>query len=37
MTPCPFVDASAMISMMTGESDADKLADLLEAERLRLY
>ena len=31
-----FVDASAMISMMTGESDADGLADRLEAERQRL-
>jgi ribonuclease VapC len=31
-----FVDASAMISMMAGESDADELADRLEAERLRL-
>lgn len=27
-----FVDASAMISMMTGESDADELADRLERE-----
>ena len=31
-----FVDASAMISMMTGESDADGLADKLGAERQRL-
>ena len=31
-----FVDASAMISMMTGASDADRLADRLEAERQRL-
>lgn len=31
-----FVDASAMISMMVGESDADDLADRLGAERLRL-
>ena len=31
-----FVDASAMISMMTGESDADGLADRLGAERQRL-
>jgi ribonuclease VapC len=31
-----FVDASAMISMITGESDADELADRLESERLRL-
>lgn len=31
-----FVDASAMISMMAGESDADDLADRLGAERLRL-
>lgn len=30
-----FVDASAMISMMTGEADADALADRLEADRLR--
>jgi ribonuclease VapC len=31
-----FVDASAMISMMTGEGDADALADRLEADPLRL-
>lgn len=31
-----FVDASAMISMMTGESDADELADRLGAAGLRL-
>jgi ribonuclease VapC len=31
-----FVDASAMISMMTGESEADGLADRLGAERQRL-
>ena len=31
-----FVDASAMIAMMAGESDADELADRLGAERLRL-
>ena len=31
-----FVDASAMISMMTGESEANGLADKLGAERLRL-
>jgi len=31
-----FVDASAMISMMAGESDADELADRLGAERTRL-
>jgi ribonuclease VapC len=31
-----FVDASAMISMMAGESDADDFADRLGAERLRL-
>lgn len=31
-----FVDASAMIAMMAGESDADALADRLGAERLRL-
>ena len=31
-----FVDASAMISMMAGEGDADELADRLGAERSRL-
>jgi ribonuclease VapC len=31
-----FVDASAMISMMTGEPDADALADRLGAETQRL-
>ena len=31
-----FVDASALIAMMTGEPDAADLTDLLEAERLRL-
>lgn len=31
-----FVDASAMISMMAGENDADELADRLAAARLRL-
>jgi ribonuclease VapC len=31
-----FVDASAMVAMMAGESDADELADRLEAEQLRL-
>lgn len=31
-----FVDASAMISMMLGENDADALADQLEAEAIRL-
>lgn len=31
-----FVDASAMIAMMTGEPDADALADRLESEDLRL-
>jgi len=31
-----FVDATAMISMMTGESDADSLSDRLEAEQPRL-
>ena len=31
-----FIDASAMISMMVGESDADALADRLEAERPRM-
>jgi ribonuclease VapC len=32
-----FVDASAMIAMMVGEGDADELADLLGADRQRLY
>lgn len=32
-----FVDASALISMMTGEDDADALADRLETDPLRLY
>jgi ribonuclease VapC len=31
-----FIDASAMISMMTGESDANELADQMEAEQSRL-
>jgi ribonuclease VapC len=31
-----FVDASAMISLMTGEDDADDLADRLGAEQSRL-
>ena len=31
-----FVDASALIAIMTGEPDAADLTDLLEAERLRL-
>jgi ribonuclease VapC len=31
-----FVDASAMIAMMTGEAEADRLADRLEAERERV-
>ncbi|MDR3740803.1 MAG: type II toxin-antitoxin system VapC family toxin [Terracidiphilus sp.] len=31
-----FVDASALISIITGEPDAAALADQLEAERLRL-
>jgi ribonuclease VapC len=31
-----FVDASAMIAMMTGEGDADALADRLETDPLRL-
>jgi ribonuclease VapC len=31
-----FVDASAMISLMTGEDDADDLADRLGAEESRL-
>jgi ribonuclease VapC len=31
-----FVDASAMIAMIAGESDADVLADRLEAEPLRI-
>ena len=32
-----FVDASAMISMMAGEPDADELADRLGAETQRLW
>ena len=31
-----FVDASAMIAMIVGETDADALADRLEAQRQRL-
>jgi ribonuclease VapC len=31
-----FIDASAMISMMAGEADADALADVLAAHRKRL-
>jgi ribonuclease VapC len=31
-----FLDASAMISLMTGEDDADDLADRLGAEQSRL-
>lgn len=31
-----FADASALISIITGESDAAQLADILEADRLRL-
>jgi ribonuclease VapC len=31
-----FIDASAMISMMAGESDAGELADQMEAEQPRL-
>lgn len=31
-----FVDASAMIALMAGEADADRLADRLGAERRRL-
>jgi ribonuclease VapC len=31
-----FVDASALIAMIAGETDAADLADLLEADRLRL-
>jgi ribonuclease VapC len=31
-----FVDASALISMIAGEEDADSQADRLDAERLRL-
>ncbi len=30
------VDASALIAMMAGEDDADALADLMAAERIRL-
>ena len=32
-----FADASALIAIIAGEPEADRLADLLEAERLRLY
>ena len=31
-----FVDASALIAIVAGEADAAELADLLEADRLRL-
>jgi uncharacterized protein with PIN domain len=31
-----FVDASALIAIIAGEPDAAELADLLEADRLRL-
>lgn len=31
-----FIDASAMISMMAGEEDADMLADILATHRVRL-
>ncbi len=31
-----FIDASALIAMMAGEDDADALADLMAAERIRL-
>jgi ribonuclease VapC len=31
-----FVDASALISIIAGEEDADSLADRLEADRLRV-
>ena len=31
-----FIDASAMISMMAGEDDADMLADILATHRVRL-
>lgn len=31
-----FADASALIAIIAGEPEADRLADLLEAERLRL-
>lgn len=31
-----FVDASALIAIIAGEPEADRLADLLAAERLRL-
>lgn len=32
-----FADASALIAIIAGEAEADDLADVLEAERLRLY
>jgi ribonuclease VapC len=31
-----FIDASALIAMMTGEAEADALADVMEADRIRL-
>ena len=31
-----FADASALIAIIAGEPEADRLADLLEAERLRI-
>jgi ribonuclease VapC len=31
-----FADASALIAIIAGEAEADRLADLLEAERVRL-
>ncbi len=30
-----FIDASALIAMMTGEAEADALADVMEADRIR--
>lgn len=32
-----FCDASALIAIMTGEADADRLADILDADDARLY
>ncbi len=32
-----FCDASALIAIIAGEADADRLADLLETDDQRLY
>jgi ribonuclease VapC len=31
-----FIDASALISLMAGEDDANALADIMASERIRL-